>query len=129
MPTSSWAWFKRMPTKTWAWHPTHLESFEERRLVGTGLGRLAEVLVCSCRRNPATRRADDELRPQQIGLDFIAKRVHGEVHSRGQCIHAGGTALEDADQGFQIAAVLLVESFYVDLGHLQGGAGDVHGDA
>ena len=71
---------------------------------------------------------DDELLAQQVRLDLVAQRVRRQVHGGGQRLDAGRAALEDADQRFQIAAVLLVQPVAIDLGHVQGGAGHVEGD-
>ena len=93
------------------------------------LRRLAQQLIRPRRGHPAARRADDELLAQQVRLDLVAERVGRQVHGRGQRLDAGRPAVEDADQRFQIAAILLVQTFAVDLGHVQGGAGEVEGDA
>ena len=91
-------------------------------------GRLAEQGEGSRRRHAASGSTDDELLAQQVRLDLIGERVGWQVHGRGQRLNTGRPALEDADQRFQITAILLVETLRIDLGHGQRRLGDVEGD-
>src|SRR5438105_4804993 len=77
------------------------------------------MLICPWRRHAATRAANDELLAQEEGFDLVAQGIRRKIHGRRQCLDSGRSAVEDIDEGFEVTAVLLVQSLLVHFRHLQ----------
>src|SRR5207302_468023 len=82
---------------------------ERRRCFGRCLHRPSEMQVGRRGCQAAARCPDDELLAKEIGFDFIAQGVDGKVHGGGQSLNSRWATFKHADQGFEVAAILLVE--------------------
>ena len=88
-----------------------------------GLGQ-AEVFVGEVGGLASSRGPDDQVATEEIRLDLVLDGIDVDAHRRGEGFGAGGSALEDLDQGFEVAAVLAVHAVDVDVLHGQRGVGD-----
>ena len=80
------------------------------------------------RRLASSGRADHEFATQQVRLDLILQGIDRHVHRGGERLDARRSAPEDANQGLEVAAVLLVETLCVDLLHVERIARDREAD-
>src|SRR5207244_6023215 len=96
-----------------------------RFVVLAGRRRAAEELVGLKSGLSAAGGADQELLAEQERLDFVAKGIDGQVQGGAEGLDAGRAAAEHIDQHLQVSAILLVQAFGIDLGHGEGGAGEI----
>src|SRR5688500_9506653 len=89
-------------------------SAEQRQLRAFVRRHNAEMLVGFRRELAAARCADDQLGPQEKRLDLIDERIEGRVHRMSDGLDAGWSTVEHPPNGFEIFAVLRVETKLVD---------------